>query len=276
MRPVYLDYAATTPMDPAVAQIMADYLTLDGVFANPASRSHIYGWQAEEAVETARQKVAALIGAEAREIVWTSGATESDNLAIKGVMESRLDAGQGSGKHIVTSAIEHKAVLDTCQYLESRYGFQVTYLRPDPKGLIYPDQVLEALRENTVLVSLMQVNNELGTITDINAIADITRQRGILLHVDAAQSAGKLAIDVRTTPVDLMSLSSHKIYGPKGMGALYVRRSPQVKLTAQIHGGGHERGMRSGTLASHQIVGMGEAFSIAGDRLEQDCRHVTA
>ncbi|MVF14550.1 IscS subfamily cysteine desulfurase [Ketobacter sp. MCCC 1A13808] len=276
MRPVYLDYAATTPMDPAVAQIMADYLTLDGVFANPASRSHIYGWQAEEAVETARQKVAALIGAEAREIVWTSGATESDNLAIKGVMESRLDAGQGSGKHIVTSAIEHKAVLDTCQYLESRYGFQVTYLRPDPKGLIYPDQVLEALRENTVLVSLMQVNNELGTITDINAIADITRQRGILLHVDAAQSAGKLAIDVRTTPVDLMSLSSHKIYGPKGMGALYVRRSPQVKLTAQIHGGGHERGMRSGTLASHQIVGMGEAFSIAGDRLEQDCQHVTA
>lgn len=264
MRPVYLDYAASTPVDPLVARKMADYLTLDGVFANPASRSHIYGWQAEEAVELARQQVADLIGAESREIVWTSGATESDNLAIKGV----LDTFVGQGKHIVTSSIEHKAVLDTCHHLQTHGDVAVTYLKPGRDGLIQPQQVEDAIQANTVLVSLMQVNNELGTITDVESIGRITREKGVLFHVDAAQSAGKLPINVQQLEVDLMSLSSHKVYGPKGIGALYVRRTPQVKLSAQIHGGGHERGMRSGTLASHQIVGMGEAFVIAKQQLE--------
>lgn len=265
MRPVYLDYAASTPVDPVVADKMGRYLTLDGIFANPASRSHLYGWQAEEAVESARRQVAELIGAESREIVWTSGATESDNLAIKGVLE----ANAAKGCHIVTSAIEHKAVLDTCHYLEST-GCRVTYLQPNAQGLIQPQQVADALQPDTVLVSLMHVNNELGTVTDIDAIAHLTREQGVFLHVDAAQSAGKISIDVAQTPVDLISFSSHKVYGPKGMGALYVRRNPQVRVAAQIHGGGHERGMRSGTLATHQIVGMGEAFRLAKELMEQE------
>ncbi|MBA53581.1 MAG: IscS subfamily cysteine desulfurase [Pseudomonadales bacterium] len=269
MRPVYLDYAASTPVDPVVAEKMGQYLTLDGIFANPASRSHLYGWQAEEAVEAARRQVAELIGAESREIVWTSGATESDNLAIKGIMEAYA----AQGNHIVTSAIEHKAVLDTCHYLEAK-GCRVTYLQPDDQGLIRPQQVAEALESDTVLVSLMHVNNELGTITDIDAIARITRERGVFLHVDAAQSAGKVPLDVKATPVDLISFSSHKVYGPKGMGALYVRRNPQVRVAAQIHGGGHERGMRSGTLATHQIVGMGEAFHLANKQMEQEARQI--
>ena len=271
MRPVYLDYAATTPVDPAVAEIMARHLTLEGVFANPASRSHIYGWQAEEAVETARRQVAELIGAEPREIVWTSGATESDNLAIKGVMAANADRGD----HIITSAIEHKAVLDTCAYLEGK-GYRVTYLQPDEQGLIHPEQVADAIEDKTALVSLMQVNNELGTVTDIDAIARITRDRGVLFHVDAAQSAGKLPIDLSDSPVDLMSLSSHKVYGPKGMGALFVRRNPQVKVAAQIHGGGHERGMRSGTLPTHQIVGMGEAFRLAAELMGEESERLSA
>jgi len=258
MRPVYLDYAATTPVDPRVAERMAGCLTLDGLFANPASRSHIYGWQAEDAVETARRQVAELIGADAREIVWTSGATEADNLAIKGVMEFHAERGH----HIVTSAIEHKAVLDTCHYLEE-HGCRVTYLKPGPDGLITPQQVEAALEPDTVLVSLMHVNNEIGTATDLAAIGAITRARDILFHVDAAQSAGKLPINLAELPVDLLSLSAHKVYGPKGIGALYVRRQPQVRIAAQIHGGGHERGMRSGTLPTHQCVGMGEAFPIA-------------
>lgn len=258
MGPVYLDYAATTPVDPRVAGRMAGCLTLDGLFANPASRSHIYGWQAEDAVENARRQVAELIGADPREIVWTSGATEADNLAIKGALPFL----QSRGRHILTSAIEHKAVLDTCHYLAGQ-GWRVTYLQPGPDGLITPALVEEAIEPDTVLVSLMHVNNEIGTVTDLAAIGAITRARDILFHVDAAQSAGKLPIDLSRLPVDLMSLSAHKVYGPKGMGALYVRRQPQVKVEPQIHGGGHERGMRSGTLPTHQIVGMGEAFALA-------------
>lgn len=270
MRPVYLDYAATTPVDPRVAERMAGCLTLDGLFANPASRSHIYGWQAEDAVETARRQVAELIGADAREIVWTSGATEADNLAIKGVMEFHAER----GRHIVTSAIEHKAVLDTCHYLEEK-GCRVTYLKPGPDGLITPQQVEAALEPDTVLVSLMHVNNEIGTVTDLAAIGAITRARDILFHVDAAQSAGKLPINLAELPVDLLSLSAHKVYGPKGIGALYVRRQPQVRIAAQIHGGGHERGMRSGTLATHQCVGMGEAFAIAGVEMAAEAERLT-
>lgn len=258
MRPVYLDYAATTPVDPRVAERMAGCLTLGGIFANPASRSHVYGWQAEEAVEAARRQVAALIGAEPREIVWTSGATEADNLAIKGAAEFYSDR----GRHILTSAIEHKAVLDTCHHLEGK-GYRVTYLQPGADGLITPAMVESALEPDTFLVSLMHVNNEIGTATDVAAIGAITRARNILFHVDAAQSAGKLPIDLSAWPVDLMSLSAHKVYGPKGIGALFVRRNPQVRIEPQIHGGGHERGMRSGTLPTHQIVGMGEAFEIA-------------
>lgn len=271
MRPVYLDYAATTPVDPRVAERMAGCLTLDGLFANPASRSHLYGWQAEDAVETARRQVASLIGADAREIVWTSGATESDNLAIKGVMECHADR----GRHIVTSAIEHKAVQDTCHYLEGK-GCRVTWLKPGPDGLITPAMVEAALEPDTVLVSLMHVNNEIGTVTDLAAIGAITRARDILFHVDAAQSAGKLPINLAELPVDLMSLSAHKVYGPKGMGALYVRRQPQVRIAAQIHGGGHERGMRSGTLPTHQIVGMGEAFALAQAEMAAEAERLTA
>ncbi|GAA0694091.1 cysteine desulfurase [Marinobacterium maritimum] len=260
--PIYLDYAATTPVDPRVAEKMVQCLTPDGNFGNPASRSHLFGWKAEEAVETARRQVADLMGADPREIVWTSGATESDNLAIKGVARFYSK----KGKHIITSKIEHKAVLDPCRQLE-REGFEVTYLEPDSNGLITPEQVADALREDTILVSLMHVNNEIGTVTDIAAIGEITRAKGVLFHVDAAQSAGKLPINMAEMKVDLMSVCAHKIYGPKGVGALYVRRKPRVRLEALIHGGGHERGMRSGTLPTHQIVGMGEAFRIAGEEM---------
>lgn len=262
-KPVYMDYAATTPVDPAVADEMMKYLTLEGVFGNPASRTHAYGWQAEAAVETARKQVAALIHADPREIVWTSGATESDNLAIKGAVAGLKDA------HIVTSKIEHKAVVDTCKWLEHQ-GTEVTWLDPAADGTISCDQVVSALKENTMLVSLMLVNNELGTINDIAAIGAELRQRGVLFHVDAAQAGGKMAIDVSSMPVDLLALSGHKVYGPKGVGALYVRRSPDVRIEAQIHGGGHERGMRSGTLPTHQIVGMGKAFAMAQAGLEEE------
>ncbi len=262
-KPVYLDYAATTPVDPAVAEEMAKFLTIDGVFGNPASRSHAYGWQAESAVEAARRQVAELIHADPREIVWTSGATESDNLAIKGAVAGK------EGAHVITSIIEHKAVIDTCKWLE-RQGVDVTWLDPDPDGRMPVGRVLDALRENTVLVSLMMVNNELGCVTDVAAIGRELRQRGVLFHVDAAQAAGKLPLDVAGLSVDLLSLSAHKVYGPKGVGALYVRRDPDVRIAAQMHGGGHERGMRSGTLPTHQIVGMGKAFELAGAGLDAE------
>ncbi|MDH5649877.1 MAG: IscS subfamily cysteine desulfurase [Gammaproteobacteria bacterium] len=257
-KPIYLDYSATTPCDPRVADKMCRYLTLEGEFGNPASRSHPFGWNAEKAVEEARGHVAALIGADSKEIVWTSGATESDNLAIKGAAHFY----QKKGKHIITCKTEHKAVLDTCRQLE-REGFEVTYLDPEPSGLINLEKLKAAIRPDTILISLMHVNNEIGIIQDIAAIGAITRQKGIIFHCDAAQSAGKIPVDVETMNVDLMSLSAHKVYGPKGIGALYVRRKPRVRIEAQMHGGGHERGMRSGTLATHQIVGMGEAFRIA-------------
>jgi cysteine desulfurase len=257
-KPIYLDYSATTPVDPRVAEKMCKFLTLEGDFGNPASRSHVFGWQAEEAVEEARGHVAALINADPKEIIWTSGATESDNLAIKGVAHFYKQ----KGKHVITCKTEHKAVLDTCRQLE-REGFEVTYLEPESNGLIDLKKLEAAIRPDTILVSVMHVNNEIGVIQDMAAIGKITRARGILLHTDAAQSAGKVPIDVDAMSVDLLSLSAHKIYGPKGMGALYVRRKPRVRLEAQMHGGGHERGMRSGTLATHQIVGMGEAFRIA-------------
>ncbi|HZX29171.1 MAG TPA: IscS subfamily cysteine desulfurase [Telluria sp.] len=260
--PIYLDYSATTPVDPRVAQKMCECLTMDGNFGNPASRSHLFGWKAEEAVENARRQVAELVNADPREIVWTSGATESDNLAIKGVAHFYAS----KGKHIVTTKIEHKAVLDTTRQLE-REGFEVTYLEPGEDGLITPAMVEAALRDDTILVSVMHVNNEIGTINDIAAIGELTRARGILFHVDAAQSTGKVAIDLEAMKVDLMSFSAHKTYGPKGIGALYVRRKPRVRIEAQMHGGGHERGMRSGTLATHQIVGMGEAFRIAKEEM---------
>ncbi|WP_250658507.1 IscS subfamily cysteine desulfurase [Alkalimarinus coralli] len=267
--PIYLDYAATTPVDPRVAEKMMNCLSIDGVFGNPASRSHIYGWQAESFVESARKQVSELINCDPREVVWTSGATESDNLAIKGVAEAYRD----KGMHIVTSAIEHKAVLDSCAFLESQ-GYDVTYLKPGKDGVITPDQVREALREDTILVSLMHVNNEIGVITDIEKVADITHEKGVVFHVDAAQSAGKVEIDLKKMKVDLMSFSAHKIYGPKGIGALFVRRRPGVSLQAQIHGGGHERGMRSGTLPTHQIVGMGEAFHIASQEMNAECERI--
>lgn len=269
--PVYLDNSATTPVDPRVAEKMMACLTQDGNFGNPASRSHLFGWRAEEAVEEARQQVSSLIGADAREIVWTSGATEANNLALKGVAH----AYRQKGRHIITSMIEHKAVLDPCKQLEKE-GFEVTYLKPDTHGVISSDQVADALREDTILVSLMHGNNELGVLTDIAAIGDLTRKNGVFLHVDAAQTTGKVAIDVNAMKVDLMSLTAHKTYGPKGIGALFVRRSPKVKLEAQIHGGGHERGMRSGTLATHQIVGMGEAFRLASEEMAQDCARIQA
>lgn len=267
--PIYLDYSATTPIDPRVAQKMIECLTMEGNFGNPASRSHVYGWRAEEAVENARQQVADLVNADPREIVWTSGATESDNLAIKGVAHFYST----KGKHLITSKIEHKAVLDTMRQLE-REGFEVTYLEPSEEGIITAEQVEAALREDTILVSIMHVNNEIGTVNDIAAIGEVTRARKILFHVDAAQSAGKMPIDLETLKVDLMSFSAHKAYGPKGIGALFVRRKPRVRLEAQMHGGGHERGMRSGTLATHQIVGMGEAFAIAGQDMEQDTQRI--
>ncbi len=265
MLPIYFDYSATTPVDPRVVKVMTECLTLEGNFGNPASRSHIFGWKAEEAVEQARQHVADLVNADSREIVWTSGATESDNLAIKGAAHFY----QTRGKHIITSKIEHKAVLDSCRQLE-REGFTVTYLDPDKNGIISPAAVAAAIRPDTILVSLMHVNNEIGVINDIKAIGAVTRANKILFHVDAAQSTGKVAVDVEDMQVDLMSFCAHKTYGPKGIGALYVRRKPRVRLEAQIHGGGHERGMRSGTLATHQIVGMGEAFRIAKIEMEQE------
>lgn len=263
--PIYLDYSATTPVDPRVAQKMSECLLADGNFGNPASRSHVFGWKAEEAVENARRQVADLVNADPREIVWTSGATESNNLAIKGAAKFY----QSKGKHLVTSKIEHKAVLDTCRQLE-REGFEVTYIEPGENGIITPALVAAALREDTILVSVMHVNNEIGTINDLAAIGELTRARGILLHSDAAQSTGKVEIDLEAMKVDLMSFSAHKTYGPKGIGALYVRRKPRVRLEAQMHGGGHERGMRSGTLATHQIVGMGEAFRVAREEMASE------
>ncbi|WP_105101647.1 IscS subfamily cysteine desulfurase [Microbulbifer pacificus] len=263
--PIYLDYSATCPVDPRVASKMAEQLTMDGNFGNPASRSHLFGWKAEEAVEDARRQVAELVNADPREIVWTSGATESDNLAIKGAAHFY----QGKGKHIITSKIEHKAVLDTCRQLE-REGFEVTYLNPKEDGIVYPEQVAEALREDTILVSLMHVNNEIGVVNDIAAIGELCRANKVIFHVDAAQSAGKIDIDLENTKVDLMSFSAHKVYGPKGIGALYVRRKPRIRIEAQMHGGGHERGMRSGTLPTHQIVGMGEAFRIAKEEMAEE------
>lgn len=266
--PIYFDYAATTPVDPRVAKVMTDCLTIDGTFGNPASRSHFFGWKAEETVETARQHVADLIHADSREIVWTSGATESNNLAIKGIAHFN----RNRGKHIITSKVEHKAVLDTCRQLE-REGYDITYLSPDNQGLLSPKQIANAIHADTILVSLMHVNNEIGVINDIAAIGAVCREHNVFFHVDAAQSANKLAIDVDAMHIDLLSLSAHKSYGPKGIGALYVRRRPRVRLEAQIHGGGHERGMRSGTLPTHQIAGMGEAFRLAKLELEQDYEH---
>ncbi|HSV82544.1 MAG TPA: IscS subfamily cysteine desulfurase [Ramlibacter sp.] len=254
--PIYMDHGATTPVDSRVVDAMLPWLRER--FGNPASRTHAWGWEAEQAVEQARAEVAALIGADPREIVWTSGATESDNLALKGAAHFY----QGRGKHIVTVKTEHKAVLDTCRELE-RHGFEVTYLDVGEDGLLDLDRFQDALRPDTILASVMLVNNEIGVVQDIAAIGAMCRQRGIIFHVDAAQATGKLDIDLATLPVDLMSLTAHKTYGPKGIGALYVRRKPRVRIEAQIHGGGHERGMRSGTLPTHQIVGMGEAYRIA-------------
>ncbi|MBL8329059.1 MAG: IscS subfamily cysteine desulfurase [Rubrivivax sp.] len=254
--PIYLDYGATTPCDPRVVDAMIPWLREH--FGNPASRSHAWGWEAEEAVEKAREQVAALIGADPREIVWTSGATESNNLAIKGAAHFYASR----GKHLVTVKTEHKAVLDTMRELE-RQGFEVTYLDVQEDGLLDLDRLRDSLRADTIVVSVMLVNNEIGVIQDIPAIGALCRERGIILHVDAAQATGKVSIDMNTLPVDLMSLASHKSYGPKGIGALYVRRKPRVRLEAQMHGGGHERGMRSGTLPTHQCVGMGEAFRLA-------------
>jgi cysteine desulfurase len=258
--PIYMDYSATTPVDPRVAAAMIPYLTEK--FGNPASRSHSFGWVADEAVEQARDQVAALVNADPKEIVWTSGATESNNLALKGAAHFYAD----KGKHIVTVQTEHKAILDTVRELE-RQGFSATYLDPEPNGLLDLDLLKAALRPDTTIVSVMLVNNEIGVIQDIAAIGEICRERGILFHVDAAQATGKVAIDLQKLKVDLMSFSAHKTYGPKGIGALYVRRKPRVRLEAQMHGGGHERGFRSGTLATHQIVGMGEAFRIAKEEM---------
>ncbi|MFM5094632.1 IscS subfamily cysteine desulfurase [Aeromonas rivipollensis] len=269
--PIYLDYSATCPVDPRVAEKMMQCLTMDGLFGNPASRSHRFGWQAEEAVDLARNQVAELIGADPREIVFTSGATESNNLAIKGIAHFYV----GKGKHIITSKTEHKAVLDTCRQLE-REGYEVTYLEPMPNGLFTLEQIEGALRDDTILVSIMHVNNEIGVVQDIAAIGELCRSRKILLHVDAVQSVGKIPVDVEALKVDLLSMSAHKVYGPKGIGALYVRRKPRVRLEAQMHGGGHERGMRSGTLATHQIVGMGEAFRIAKEEMASESQHIMA
>ncbi|MEY4921985.1 MAG: cysteine desulfurase IscS [Pseudomonadota bacterium] len=263
--PIYLDYSATTPVDPRVAEKMMQYLTLDGIFGNPASRSHKFGWQAEEAVDIARNDIAALVGADPREIVFTSGATESNNLAIKGAANFY----QKKGKHVITCKTEHKAILDTCRQLE-REGFDVTYLAPQPNGIIDLKQLDAAMREDTVLVSIMHVNNEIGVVQDIAEIGEMCRSRGVIFHVDATQSVGKLPVDLSKLKVDLMSFSAHKVYGPMGIGALFVRRKPRIRIEAQQHGGGHERGMRSGTLPVHQIVGMGEAYRIAKEEMESE------
>jgi len=270
IKPIYLDYAATSPLVPRVATAMSECLTMETVFANPASRSHIYGWQAEEKVEAARSDVAELLHCDPREVVWTSGATESNNLALKGVFEKLDFTG-----HLITSVIEHKAVIDPAKWLESK-GVEVTWLQPDLDGVITCEQVANALRDDTRLVSLMLVNNEVGTINPIADIGELCQQRGVIFHVDAAQAAGKLSVDVDALHVDLMSLSAHKFYGPKGIGALYVRREKQLQLAPQIHGGGHERGLRSGTLATHQIVGMGTAASIAAKEWETEAASIAA
>ncbi|MCP3673563.1 MAG: IscS subfamily cysteine desulfurase [Gammaproteobacteria bacterium] len=268
--PIYLDYAATTPVDKRVAEKMMQYLTMDGEFGNAASRSHRFGWKAEEAIDIARNQVADLIHADFREIVFTSGATESDNLAIKGAAHFY----KGRGNHIITVKTEHKAVLDTCRQLE-REGFEVTYLDVESDGLVNMDTLKAAIRPETIVVSVMHVNNEIGVIQDIAAIGELCREKKIIFHVDAAQSAGKIEINVQELKVDLMSFSGHKVYGPKGIGALYVQRKPRIRLEAQMHGGGHERGMRSGTLPTHQIVAMGDAFEIAGKELAEEQIRIT-
>lgn len=266
--PIYLDYSATCPVDGRVAEKMVQYMTMDGGFGNPASRSHRYGWQAEEAVDTAREQIADYLNADPREIVFTSGATEADNLAIKGAAHFYGK----KGKHIITCKTEHKAVLDTCRQLE-REGYEVTYLEPESTGIIDLDKLANAIREDTVLISVMHVNNEIGVLQDIQAIGELCRERKIIFHVDAAQSIGKVALDLQSVKADLVSLSAHKAYGPKGIGALYVRRKPRIRLEAQMHGGGHERGFRSGTLPTHQIVGMGEAYRLAKLELDKDYQH---
>jgi cysteine desulfurase len=270
VKPIYLDYAATTPVDPAVAEAMGRCLTLDGIFANPASRSHLYGWQAEEQVELARRQVADLIGSDAREVVWTSGATESNNLALKGIFED-LDF-QG---HLITSVSEHKAVIDPAKWLEGK-GVEVTWLMPDHRGVVSAEQVKGALREDTRLVSLMHVNNETGSVNPVAEIGRLCRDNDVLLHVDAAQSSGKLPIDVEALQVDMLSMSAHKFYGPKGVGALYVRRLVQRQLQPIIHGGGHERGMRSGTLPTHQLVGMGTAAQLCSEQMAEEGPRIAA
>ncbi|MDY7026432.1 MAG: IscS subfamily cysteine desulfurase [Pseudomonadota bacterium] len=269
--PIYFDYSATTPVDPRVAQAMMECLTMEGKFGNPASRSHVYGWQAEEAVELARQQIAEAINADPREIVWTSGATESDNLAIKGAAHFYGK----KGKHIITSQIEHKAVLDTCRQLE-REGYEISYLQPNAEGIITPEQVAEAIREDTIVASFMHVNNEIGVINDIAAIGEICRANKVVFHVDGAQAIGKVPVDMSELKVDLYAMSAHKAYGPKGIGALYVRRKPRIRIEAQIHGGGHERGMRSGTLPTHQCVGMGLAFKLAVDEMDAELPRIKA
>lgn len=270
-KPIYLDYAATTPVDPRVAEAMCNCLTMDGNFANPASRSHMFGWQAEASVENARRQVADLIQADTREIVWTSGATEANNLAIKGYALNHKD----EGKHLITSQAEHKAVLDCFEWLEGE-GFEVTYLKPNAQGVISASSVASALRDDTILVSLMHVNNELGVINDIAEIGKLLESKSCCFHVDAAQSAGKLEIDVKSMSIDMLSMCAHKVYGPKGVGALYVRRRPPLQIKALIHGGGHERGMRSGTLPTHQIVGMGESFAVAAADMKADHAKISA
>jgi cysteine desulfurase len=267
--PIYLDYGATTPVDPRVVDAMVPWLREH--FGNPASRSHAWGWEAEEAVEAARKQVADLIGADPREIVWTSGATESNNLALKGAANFY----QAKGKHLITVKTEHKAVLDTMRELE-RQGFEVTYLDVQPDGLLDFESFKAAIRPDTILASVMYVNNEIGVIQDVVALGNLCRERGVIFHVDAAQATGKVAIDLTQLPIDLMSLASHKTYGPKGIGALYVRRKPRVRLEAQMHGGGHERGLRSGTLPTHQIVGMGEAFRIAREEMASEEQRIRA
>ena len=269
--PIYLDYASTTPVDPRVVTKMQECLSLEGNYGNPASRSHEFGWKAEEAVEEARANVASLVNCDHREIVWTSGATESDNLAIKGAARFY----RKKGNHIITSKVEHKAVLDSCRQLE-REGFEVTYLDPDTTGIIKPEELIKNIKDETILVSLMHVNNEIGVINDIAELGEITRENGLVFHVDAAQSTGKVPIDLANLKVDLMSFSAHKTYGPKGVGALFVRRKPRVRLEAMIHGGGHERGMRSGTLPTHQLVGMGEAFKLAEEEMNSDNARISA
>ncbi|MBV13135.1 MAG: IscS subfamily cysteine desulfurase [Flavobacteriaceae bacterium] len=269
MEPIYLDYASTTPVDSRVVDKMKDCLSFDGNFGNAGSRSHSFGWKAEELIEESRLNVSNLVNCDPREIIFTSGATESDNLAIKGAAYFY----QNKGKHIVTSKIEHKAVLDTCRQLEKE-GFEVTYLETDEFGAVAPKQVKEAIREDTSIVSLMHINNEIGVVTDIKEIGEITRDRGVLFHVDAAQSAGKIPIDLTDLKVDLMSFSAHKIYGPKGIGALYIQRKPRVRLQALFHGGGQERGIRAGTLPTHQIVGMGESFKVAKEEIDKDFQKI--